>query len=248
MRAAALSGGRVAAVLADSLEKAVLNRENRPHLMDHRMVLVSPYDPAAGFNVGNAMNRNKLIYGLADAALVVSCTLEQGGTWAGATEQLKKYHFGPVFVRATHKPDRGLQALQRLGALLWPNIVEPGAFLETLTRESDRAVAGTSQPELAMNPPAVAEPEDVHAVQEADSASTKPWSEQLLDSVRVILGRAESPMTEQEIATELDVSTTQARVWLRKLVEEGSLEKLQRPVRYRSSRSGNAQKSLFAQP
>ena len=57
-----MAGGDVAGVMADSLEKAALARDNREPLMEGRLVLMSPYDPAAGFNVGHAMQRNKLIY------------------------------------------------------------------------------------------------------------------------------------------------------------------------------------------
>jgi hypothetical protein len=38
------------------------------------------------------MQRNKLIYALADAALVVNSDFEKGGTWAGAIEQLERLH------------------------------------------------------------------------------------------------------------------------------------------------------------
>ena len=64
MRGALEAGGKVIGVLADSLEKTTMNRENRNFLLDGQLVLISPYDPGAGFNVGNAMQRNKLIYAL----------------------------------------------------------------------------------------------------------------------------------------------------------------------------------------
>ena len=99
MRGALEAGGKVAGVLADSLERTAMNREHRNLLMDGQLVLISPYDPSAGFNVGNAMQRNKLIYALADAALVVSSDYEKGGTWAGAVEQLEKLQLVPVYVR-----------------------------------------------------------------------------------------------------------------------------------------------------
>ena len=83
MRGAIEAGGRVVGVVADSLERTALNRANRDLLLEEQMVLVSPYDPNAGFNVGNAMQRNKVIYAFADAALVVSADLNKGGTWAG---------------------------------------------------------------------------------------------------------------------------------------------------------------------
>jgi len=121
MRGALESGGRVSGVLGDSLEKMAMNREHRNLLIDGQLVLISPYDPSAGFNVGNAMQRNKLIYALADASLVVSSDFNKGGTWAGATEQLDKLRLVPVYVRSTGETGKGLDALRHKGALPWPN-------------------------------------------------------------------------------------------------------------------------------
>jgi DNA processing protein len=121
MRGSIESGGQVCGVLADSLEKTVMNRENRNLLMNGQLALTSPYDPSAGFNVGNAMQRNKLIYALSDAALIVNSDLKKGGTWTGALEQLEKYQFVPLYVRSTGAPSEGLNALHAKGARLWPN-------------------------------------------------------------------------------------------------------------------------------
>ena len=148
MRGALEHGGTVAAVLADSLERAALRREHRDLLMDGQLVLVSPYDPAAGFNVGHAMQRNKLIYALAEAALVVSSDHETGGTWAGAVEQLERRRLVPVYVRSTGNIGRGLQALERKGALPWPNPSTPEELAESLA-----AVAPTGQEQFAFEFP-----------------------------------------------------------------------------------------------
>ena len=80
MRGALKAGGKVAGVLADSLERMVMNREHRNLLLEEKLAFISPYDPNAGFNVGHAMQRNKLIYALADAALVVNAEENKGGT------------------------------------------------------------------------------------------------------------------------------------------------------------------------
>lgn len=121
MRGALEAGGHVVGVLADSLEKTALNREHRNLLLGGQLALVSPYDPAAGFNVGHAMQRNKLLYALADTSLVVSSDLNKGGTWNGATEQLDKLKLVPVYVRSTGELSAGLDALIDRGALPWPN-------------------------------------------------------------------------------------------------------------------------------
>jgi predicted Rossmann fold nucleotide-binding protein DprA/Smf involved in DNA uptake len=128
MRGALEAGGKVSGVLADSLEKTALNREHRNLLIDGQLVLISPYDPSAGFNVGNAMQRNKLIYALADASLVVSSDLNKGGTWAGAVEQLDKLNLVPVYVRSTGVLSAGLDALRSKGAIPWPNPQDVDAF------------------------------------------------------------------------------------------------------------------------
>jgi len=128
MRGALEAGGKVSGVLADSLEKTTMNRENRNLLLEGQLVLISPYDPGAGFNVGNAMQRNKLIYALADASLVVSSDLNKGGTWTGAVEQLDKLKFVPVYVRSTGESSVGLEALIGKGAMPWPNPQDADAF------------------------------------------------------------------------------------------------------------------------
>jgi len=128
MRGALEEGGKVIGVLADSLERTAMKREHRNLLIDGQFVLISPYDPNAGFNVGNAMQRNKLIYALADASLVVNTDFKRGGTWAGATEQLDKLKLVPVYVRLTGNVSEGLNALHKKGAIPWPNPQNVDAF------------------------------------------------------------------------------------------------------------------------
>jgi len=143
MRGALEAGGKVVGVMADGLERAVSNYAHREYLLDNRLVLLSPYDPLAGFNIGNAMNRNKLIYALSEAALVVNSDLEKGGTWAGAIEQLEKLHFVPIYVRSEGESSKGLEALRRKGALAWPSPRDSASLEQILTM--DRAESGAQQ-------------------------------------------------------------------------------------------------------
>lgn len=114
------AGGAAVSVLAEGLESRAMRRENRNAIAEGRLLLLSPYDPNAAFNVGNAMQRNKLIYALSDAALVVCSDAGKGGTWAGAQEQLDKLRLVPVYVRATGTRREGLEALRAKGAQPWP--------------------------------------------------------------------------------------------------------------------------------
>ena len=85
MSSALESQGRVVCLLADSLERAIRSAENRSALESGNLLLLTPYSPKAPFSVGAAMGRNRLIYTLADYAMVVASDVETGGTWAGAT-------------------------------------------------------------------------------------------------------------------------------------------------------------------
>jgi DNA processing protein len=116
MNAALEAGGQCVGVLADSLERTIRPPEMRQWLLDRRVTLLTPYAPAAGFSVGAAMGRNKVIYGLAEVALVVSSEHEKGGTWAGAVEALRAA-WCPVLVRATEDAPKGNRELLKKGAL-----------------------------------------------------------------------------------------------------------------------------------
>jgi predicted Rossmann fold nucleotide-binding protein DprA/Smf involved in DNA uptake len=181
MRGALEAGGKVSGVLADSLEKTTMNREHRNLLLDGQLVLISPYDPSAGFNVGNAMQRNKLIYALADASLVVSSDLNKGGTWTGAVEQLDKLKFVPMYVRSTGGSSAGLDALRSKGAFPWPNpqdadalerVFEVAAPVAMTSQQSGLALfSGHGTTVVAPSTPSVAEPPPAI---EAPSASAPP--------------------------------------------------------------------------
>jgi DNA processing protein len=241
MRGALEAGGKVAGVSADSLERAALDREYRDFLMAAQLVLVSPYDPAAGFNVGHAMQRNKLIYALADAALVVNSDYEKGGTWAGATEQLDRLHLVPVYVRSNGDPGKGLEALRRRGGLPWPNPATPAELVELLAVHVNPGIQATDRDQLAL--PTVKDPAQPYETQgeipQTDVPSPSPLNlpmtpaEELFAEVRSRLQRMHTHKTDTEVALELGVSKSQAQVWLRRLVKEGVLEKSSKPSRYR---------------
>ena len=129
MRGALEAGGSVLGVLANDLQRAAMRPEHRDVLLDGRLTLISPMTPAAGFNVGR-MRRNKMIYAMADAALVVSSDFQQGGTWAGAVEQLDKFRLAPVYVRGA--TGKAFESLIAKGARPWPGPESPEALRETL--------------------------------------------------------------------------------------------------------------------
>jgi predicted Rossmann fold nucleotide-binding protein DprA/Smf involved in DNA uptake len=89
MNGALDAGGKAVGVVAEALVRLTQQPDVREALVDERLTLLTPYAPEARFTVGNAMGRNKLIYCLSDAAVVVATSAGSGGTWAGAIENLK---------------------------------------------------------------------------------------------------------------------------------------------------------------
>jgi predicted Rossmann fold nucleotide-binding protein DprA/Smf involved in DNA uptake len=116
MAAASEVGGHVVGVLADGLEQAIGRSDNRRALLEGTTCLCTPYSPDARFTAGNAMGRNKIIYGLSRVTVVVTSAHGEGGTWAGATEAIKK-RYGRVAVWVGTGAGPGNAPLVLAGAL-----------------------------------------------------------------------------------------------------------------------------------
>ena len=228
MRGALEAGGRVVGVLGDSLEKAVMKRDYRDALMNGRLALICPYDPAARFQVGHAMRRNKLIYAVADAALVVNSDYGKGGTWTGAVEQLDKLRLVPIYVRSHGVCEKGLNGLRERGAIPWPNPKTPETLEMCLqmhaapesrlprheslsARERDEPAPPLNRPQDTILPVA---PSFAPAV-----ASGPTAAEDLFATVTMLLASMDGPRTEVGVAKYLNVSKPQAGAWLKRFIE-----------------------------
>ncbi len=118
---AALSArGTAVSVLAHSLEQTLKDTFLKKATERGDLCLLTPYSPDAGFSVGAAMGRNKLIYCLADYAIVVASDAEKGGTWSGAIETLKA-GWVPVFVLDHPDMPEGNRLLIQKGAVPFPH-------------------------------------------------------------------------------------------------------------------------------
>ncbi|MBF0145880.1 MAG: DNA-protecting protein DprA [Magnetococcales bacterium] len=249
MRGTLDAGGNVCGVLADSLEKTAMLREHRNRLLEGRLALISPYDPNAGFNVGHAMHRNRLIYALADACLIIDSDINKGGTWTGAVEQLDKFNFIPVYVRSTGEPSVGLEALRQKGAFAWPNPEDEESFKSLFTLKPHPVEAPSMNENslftydqacnvTAMSPAphlmnTGAHPEVTPSTVKEDSKLGATPADVLFAAIRPSFQQLlRIPMKETEVAAALDITTAQAKAWLQRLVDEGMLEMRKRPVTY----------------
>lgn len=142
LNAAWRGGGFVAAVLAEGVRRAARRRSLRQIITEGQGAILSPVHPDAGFSVGAAMGRNKLIYALADLTVVAAATEGSGGTWTGAVEALR-HGYGRVAV--SDEAD-GADALRELGAA---SLRSAGDLVALLQAPTPHVRAGEQAPEQA---------------------------------------------------------------------------------------------------
>lgn len=112
--AAFKAGGKVVSFSAGGFINDIKLKDYREAVTQGNLLLLTADNPYSRFTVPSAMNRNKYIYGLANYAVVVSSGLNEGGTWAGAVENLKA-GWTPVFV-CNDMPKVAHRALMEKGA------------------------------------------------------------------------------------------------------------------------------------
>ncbi len=146
MRTALECGGTVVAALPGDLLKACLVRENREAIAGGKVLLFSAVDPDERFTPINAMDRNKLIYGMADSAFVAQSDTK-GGTWTGAVEELKRPDHRPVYVYMGHATVEGCARLVEQGGIAWT----PSDSLQAMLAKTSAAAHGpSSAPQLSL--------------------------------------------------------------------------------------------------
>jgi len=257
MKSALDAGGCVVGVLVENLLRNSVARDARKAIADDRLLLISPYHPEARFTVGTAMARNKLIYAMADYGLVVSADHNKGGTWAGATEELKRKPGRPVFVRTTGTAPVGNRKLLDLGALPFPehtHDVDPIKALQEAAKPKPAHSPRGRNAEFAEETglplfdvitrnhrePAMAREA---AEQPAKEASKAPERLQpsapatIYEAVLPVIVRAlDEPASVDDLSKRLDVAKAQLQKWLKQAVSDKKITKISKPVRYQRRR------------
>jgi predicted Rossmann fold nucleotide-binding protein DprA/Smf involved in DNA uptake len=112
------AGGVCVGFLADSLIKKSTSSIFRNYIIKNKLLLITHVNPEASFNAGNAMGRNKFIYALAEAAIVVISDIK-GGTWEGAKENIKN-SWTPTWVYPSR--EKGNNEIVKLGGSWLPDV------------------------------------------------------------------------------------------------------------------------------
>ncbi len=150
MEACLSSGGMAIGVLSEKLYQMAVAPDCREWIRDGRLTLISLVDPAAGFNVGNAMQRNKVVYALSDAGLVVSSDVNKGGTWAGAIEQFERFKNRGLYVRINSAVPEGNQQLLARGAQAWPQPGTADELRQLILTTDGKSEAVAAEPHLPL--------------------------------------------------------------------------------------------------
>jgi predicted Rossmann fold nucleotide-binding protein DprA/Smf involved in DNA uptake len=247
--------GTVIGVLADSLLRTSSSARYRRAIMERNLVLVSPFNPEAGFDVGNAMARNKYIYALSDAAVIVSAAEGKGGTWGGAVEALK-HAWIPLWVKPNPDPQSGNAVLVGMGAR-W---LEEGATMDALVASEEElkssylsSSAEDSQlPDLALPSQIqgnrrIAEALEPWPVDGKKSAMVSPRADaahidattSLYDHFlsRFAFETNHEPLTAKALQERLEINQSQLTDWLKRGITDGQIEKLNKPLRYQIAKA-----------
>jgi predicted Rossmann fold nucleotide-binding protein DprA/Smf involved in DNA uptake len=247
--------GTVIGVIANDLLRVATNAKYRSYLMANNLVLLSPFYPEAGFNIGNAMQRNKYIYCLSDAAVVVHSGTK-GGTWSGAHEALKK-RWVTIWVKETKDKKAGNSVIIEEGGRCLPSNIDAIDFLNIFKEVKEKPEVNNDlfeKPNVFTTQELIAaEPEsDVASEVQSDSGPSLKFNleiqgddptansesnigqisfyEFFLTTIEPIC--SDGPKTTEELMKLLSLNKTQLNTWLKQAVAEKKIRKLSKPVRY----------------
>lgn len=260
MLSALENGGCAIGILCENLRAKSVSKQFRKYLSDGRLLLLSPYHPDFKFAAWAAMARNKLIYALADFALVVSSDIstssKKSGTWEGAIEELKRKDAISVFVRHADDTPKGNKALLEKGAIIWPeNITEdlysvlmrlaenksPRSSVKKITQQCSLLDELGRSPSMNENHlTAIEERKELHERVDEEILNTSKCSyAHAMPSLYelclpYILKDMKTPISIKELASRIGLQPSQLAEWIKKAELEGKVKKHLKPVRYSS--------------
>lgn len=233
---ALVEGGQVISVLSNGLATAIRNKTNREAILKKQLLLVSPYHPQARFSVGAAMGRNKLIYTLSHFTVAISAIEGKGGTWSGAIENIK-HNWVPLFVRNAEDIPDGNRALIRQGVhgLDIDNINERYSLTNILSVIEQKANKST----IVNNDKFIQDQEKSKTIQGSIAEDVPTEYLEINDLFEVVWPYIQNILVSvnesnsKKLAKSLNINEKQIKDWLERATDEGRIEKLSRPVRYR---------------
>lgn len=235
-------GGFALGVLAESLIKKSTDGMYRRFIQGNKLVLISPFNPEAGFNVGNAMARNKLIYILSKATIVVKSEIK-GGTWEGADENLKQ-KWVPLWVNEPSDPKsaKGNQEIVKKGGKWLPKTFESSDLIKfipsvkahqaslfnSFSESNTETITQVNEPIIHFEP--IRDPSKSLPNGDKIDFISASFYDFFLYKVSEKIGN--QPFTKEQLLAEFDLTSKQLDEWLKMGEERKNLVKKTRPVCY----------------
>lgn len=228
-------------IFPDSLLRKSTAKQYRKYIVNGNLLAISPYSPEAGFNVGHAMERNKLIYAMS-VLTIIATSNTKGGTWEGA-KQNSKVQYAPLWVFKCVEGGNANAKIVEMGARWLPadeesnikallnapamqNPVKPDLFSEMEKSYNQTSSAKTSK---------VKEPRTKAKIPTQKSViKVDPETSSLYDFFIFKFKQRfnNESIPKAQIKDYFDLNATQLEKWLKRAVKEELLVKKTRPVRY----------------
>ena len=147
------------------------------------------------------------------------------------------------------------EALRKKGALSWPEPQHPRDLTKLLAQKISSIQTPETQKDLLTYvqkhkglegdalPPAIKKPTIQPTQKPVAAAKDFNPAEDLFGKVRELLIQLPAAKPAADIAKYLDVPVSMINIWLRRLVEDGTMKKLSKPIRYQPVRE--KQPNLF---
>lgn len=241
MKGALEANGICIGIFADSLLKKSTAKQYRKYIVNGNLLAISPYNPEAGFNVGNAMARNKLIYAMSSVT-VIATSNAKGGTWEGAKEN-SKAEYAPLWVFKNIEGKNANAKIIEMGARWLPDdensnikdllntpaiqkAVPQDLFSEMPKSYNQTASVKTSE----ANEPTTKE----NGATPKPTAKVDPETASLFDFFMYKFKQQfnNEPIPKDRIKEYFDINATQLEKWLKQAVDKKLLIKKVKPVRY----------------
>lgn len=246
------NGGKVAIFIADSMINKIKKKEIREAITSKTLLIMSAINPSSGFTVYSAMDRNKYIYALSELTVIVSSDYNKGGTWAGATENLKN-NWVPTLVRYDDNIPKGNKELIKLGIKKFDMNSFDKDFKDLVDKQEPKEEVGyegdlfsfannnivensTIAKEVVSKEKSSIDKEEIEVAVEKNLNEENTVKD--YDSYKLLINNIKeillNPLSAEEFSAILNVNKTQGNTWLKRAIEDGLVKKTNKPVRYKS--------------
>ncbi len=221
------NGGHVVSILADSLSRKIIKKDIRDNVLSGKQLLLTANNPDSPFSVASAMNRNKYIYALSNGTFVVASDYNKGGTWTGAVENIKN-EWVNTFVWNNNKYMGNAELIKKggIGVESIGNI----SIKELISKKSKKVdQINIFDYDNTVKSVAV-EREGIVSENKAEycTAGFDAYNK-IID---LLLSLLNEPKSAEEVTALLNITKSQAAVWINRALNEGKIIKTNRPVRY----------------